>query len=207
MKKCARFVVLAVSLFGALSATAGAVTWKNSGDTAFTATGGAVTLTSTGANVSCSSGTITGTVASGPFVGATWSVATGTGHSTSCSLAGVATTVHCSATLTATSWAAGTPAVTTGTSDVTCDVRQFGAKICHIGGTGGGTYTNPVLPSTFGKLATGTGTGNLKVSNGTSGTCPLGNGDRAFVSPGGSAVNGATGGPTPHLGPIITRTP
>ncbi|MCW2992540.1 MAG: hypothetical protein JWQ18_35 [Conexibacter sp.] len=208
MSRYARVVVLVVSLvsvFGVMSAAAGAVTWTNSGDTAFTATVVGGTLSSTGSSGSCPAGaTATGTVASSPFVGNTWAGLTSTGTASNCTLAGVSTTLRCSYTLTAQSWVSGMPAVTTGTADINCDMTQFGTTICRLTGTGSGSYTNPLSPSTFGKATSGTG--SLKVSNGTSGTCPMGNGDSVSVTHGTSTITGATGGPTPHLGPTITRT-
>ena len=194
MSKIVRFAVLVaslMSLFAVMSSTAGAVTWHNSGSTAFTATAGPGTLSSTSASLNCTGASATGT-APALTVGATYAVS-GTATFTGCSLGGVATGVDCGYTLTGTSQSGS---VTSGAVDVTCGVYQFGAKLCHIGGSASGTYTNPV--SGVGVLALATG-GNLITSNGTSGSCPLGNGDRGHLS----AFSFRTTSANP---PVITRT-
>jgi hypothetical protein len=203
MTRIARFVVLVaglMSLFGTLSGSAGAVTWHNSGDTAFTATSGAVTLSSTGASLSCpSGGTMTASAASGPFVGVVWSAFTGTTTATGCTLGVSNYSFGCAYTFTATFQAL--PA-TTGTADMTCSWYFGGSQICHIEGSVSATYTNP-SGSVKGRLAWATG-GNLILTNGSAGTCPLGNGDRAHLSALTYLLTAGTGGG--GNGPIITRT-
>ena len=209
MTKITRIVVLAtalMSLFAAATSTAGAVTWHNTGDTAFTGTGGAGTLSSTGVSLTCSSADGTGTTGPTPFVGATWTGATGTVTFTGCRLAGITTSVTCTGSLTGTTWIAGPPSVTSGSGDTTCNVTQGGIKICHIEGTAPGTYTNP-SGGTNGKSTVLAST-TLKTTNPASGTCPLGNGDSASITSATATITAATGGPGPlHQGPIITRTP
>ncbi len=191
LTRLALLVVGLASLLGIASATAGAVTWHNSGSTAFTATAGSRTLSSTGAALNCASATATGT-APALTSGATYAVS-GTATLAGCSLAGVATLTECSYTFTATSQSAS---VTSGTVDLTCGWYQFNSKLCHTGGTVSATYTNP--SSGVGVLALATG-GSIVTSNGTSGTCPLGNGDRAHLS----AMTFRTTSANP---PVITRT-
>ncbi|MCW2994169.1 MAG: hypothetical protein JWQ18_1664 [Conexibacter sp.] len=209
MSRSMRICVLLVSLtslVGLASSAAEAVTWSNSGDTAFTATGGARTFSSTGLQLSCPSASVTGTVASSPFVGVTWAAVTGTETYSGCSWGGVTTSIDCAYTDTALFWAAGSPATTTGRRDITCSAIQFNSKVCHLGGTLQWIYSNPVSPATFGKL-TFTPGGTVIASNGPAGTCLLGNGDPVTFSEYTETVNSAAGGPTPHLGPIFTRMP
>jgi hypothetical protein len=191
-------VAALMSLFAVMSSTAGAVTWHNTGNTAFTATGGAGTLSSTGVALQCSGSSATGT-APATTVGLTLAVS-GTVTFSGCLLSGQNVGGDCGYTLTGTSQSGS---VTSGTVDATCGVFLANIKICHIAGTVSGSYTNPVSPSTAGKLATTTG-GTLRTSNGAS-NCPLGNGDLAHLSPLNFSVSAGTGG-TGTLGPIITRT-
>lgn len=194
-----------LSVIGALSSTAGAVTWHNSGDTTFQATTGTGTLSSTGTSLTCPGtvGHATGTVAATPAGGATWAAMTGTWTWGTCVLGVSGWTVDCDYTFTAQSQSG---AVTSGAFDVTCGLYLVGNKLCHLGGTITGSYTNQSPPFTWGQLTFNTG-GNLTTSNGPSGTCPLGSDDRVHLTEMNYALNIASGGPPPyHLGPIITRT-
>ena len=179
MSRMTRLAVLAlglVSVLGTLSASAGAVTWDNSGGTAFTATAGAGTLSSTGASLGCLSATGTGT-APVSTVGAFYSVS-GTATFNSCVLSGITTSVACGYTLTGTAQdGTGMGSVITGSVDVTCDVTQFSTKLCHIEGSTSGTYTNNVP----GVLTIAT-SNTLTLTNGGAGTCPLGNGDKGHLT-------------------------
>lgn len=172
MHRTARLAVLFAALLSlpALAAsTAGAVTWHNSGSTTFTATSGPTTLSSTSATVGCTSTDVTGTVPS-LLVGLTL-VATGNAQFTGCSLGGLAVTVHCSYTMTGTSWTAGK---TTGNADATCFTSQFGALLCITEGPIAGSYVNPPSVGT----ATLNASSTLRSTNpGGGATCPLGNGD------------------------------
>jgi hypothetical protein len=200
MSRIARFAVLVaalMSLFAVMSSTAGAVTWHNTGNTAFTATGGAGTLSSTGVALNCSGSSATGT-APALTVGATLAVS-GTVTFSGCLLSGQSVGVDCGYTLTGTSQSGTT---TSGTVDATCGVYLATIKICHIAGTVSGSYVNP-SGATAGKLSTVTG-GTLRTSNGAS-NCPLGNGDLSHLSPLNFSVSAGTGG-SGTLGPIITRT-
>jgi len=205
MSRTMRTIVLATALISVLTgmaASADAVTWHNSGDTSITATGGPGTLSSTGVTASCPSESGSGSANPTPAVGAVWTAAVGTISFNNCLLAGISTDVECSYALTAQSQTGST---VSGTLDITCGVYQFNTKICHAGGTVQGTYFNPVPPSTFARVTSITG-GNVTIGNGPTGSCPLGNGDRLHISETTITATNATGGPAPHLGPIITRT-
>jgi hypothetical protein len=198
MSKISRLAVLVVglvSLFGILSASAGAVTWHNMGSTTFTATAGAGTLSSTGASLGCVTATGTGT-APVLTVGNVYNVS-GTATFNNCVLSGIATGVDCAYTLTGNNLDGGNVmgSVVTGSVDVTCGVYQFGTKICHISGSTGGTYTNNV-PG----VLTIAASSSLITSNGPTGSCPLGNGDAG-------ALTHLTFTTTSANPPTLTRTP
>ena len=104
MSKIARLVVLVTalsSLFAMLSATAGAVTWHNTGGTAFHATGGPGSLSIGSATLACSGSTATGTAPGGSTVAQHYNV-TGTITFSPCQLVGQSTYVHCHFNLTGT---------------------------------------------------------------------------------------------------------
>jgi len=199
MSKITRLAVLVVglmSLFGIMSASAGAVTWDNSGSTTFHATAGTGTLSSTGVTLSCTGATATGDAPTGSTVANVYDVR-GTATFTGCLLSGISTGVHCGFTLTGTTQPT-TAVTTTGDVDVTCDVTQFNTKICHISGSDHFIYTNPVAGVATLTLTTG---GNLRTSNPPTGTCPLGNGDLAHLS---ETTFRTTAGTS---APILHRTP
>ncbi len=194
MDRITRAAVLVVALIGALgalSSSAGAVTWHNTGSTAFTATSGPFTFSTTSAGLNCTGSTSTGTAPS-TTVGVTYSMTMTTTFS-GCTLGGVTTGWECNERFTMTSQSGG---VTSGTLDVTCGIYQYNSKLCHMGGSWPATYTNPVLGVGVLDLVTG---GNLFFSNATAGTCPFGNGDRMHAS----AVTRRTTSANP---PVITRT-
>ncbi len=177
MSRITRLAVLVVglmSLFGIMSATAGAVTWHNTGSTNFTATTGPGTLSSTNSALSCTGGSATGDAPTGSTVGTTYLVR-GTVTFSGCVLAGITLGVDCGYTLTGTTQPAA--GQTTGTVDLTCGLYSFGAEICHLAGNAHGIYTN----GNPGTLTITTG-GNIITSNPASGSCVLGNGDRAHLS-------------------------
>jgi hypothetical protein len=178
MSKFSRIVVLAsalASLFAVTSATAGAVTWTNSGGTAFHATGGPVTL-SVGANgLVCFGSTATGTA---PMSSATSTIATGTLVFSPCSWVGQSMFVHCNYTLTGNAHSAGISIIV---ADLTCDERLTAApanSLCHISGSTGGTYSNP-SGTTPGRI-TWFATSSLVVSNGNV-SCPFGTGNGSWT--------------------------
>ncbi len=178
MSRITRLAVLVVglmSLFGIMSATAGAVTWHNTGSTNFTATTGPGTLSSTSAALNCTGGTGTGDAPTGTTIAPQYLVR-GTVTFSGCSLSGISTGVDCAYTLTGTTQPVATQV--TGDADVTCRVYQFNAQVCHIDGSVHGIYT---YAAGLGTLTITTG-GNLITRNPASGSCPLGNGDRAHLS-------------------------
>jgi hypothetical protein len=209
MSRIARFAVLVTalaSLFAVLSSTAGAVTWDNSGSTAFTATGGAGTLAVTGSggtsNLTCLNSTATGT-APADATSVVYSV-TGTIVFGGCKALGPNWYVDCSYTLTGTLFASP---VTNGNLDMTCRAGFTGAgPICHIAGSTPAHYTNP-NGATAGKL-TLTASASLTVSGESSSS--------SCSSLLGSAVSGpghlteqtiiVSGGSPTALGPILNRT-
>ncbi len=195
MRRTTRLTVLVVgllSLLGAVSATAGAVTWHNSGSTNFTATTGASTFSSTSAALNCTGGAMTGDAPTGATVAVTY-IERGTSTFSGCSLSGIATGVDCAYTLTGTTQPSA--GVTTGDIDTTCGVYQFNTKVCHIEGTVHFVQTTASGTVTL-TLTTG---GNLVATNAPTGTCPLGHGDRMHVTD-------MTERTTSANPPIITRT-
>ncbi len=202
MSRIARLALFAAVLVATTASTADAVTWHNTGSTAFTATGGPTTLTVGGSNLLCATSTATAAVAAAPSVGATWSAFGGT-TTFGCTVIGVPVVVDCAYAFTAQSWTSGAPAVTTGTLDMTCGMLMLGTTACHLAGTLAGTYANPA-GATNGKLTLSTG-GTLVTSNPASGTCPMGPGARAHLRETTLTVSAATGG-TGTGGPVITRT-
>jgi hypothetical protein len=189
MSKIMRFALLAmslVSLFGVLSSAAGAVTWTNTGQTAFTATSGPLTLTSpTSGIASCGGGDASGATRT-PVSGVGAAIAAGTIIFTNCRTAGLATGLHCDYTLTANAFAAG---VASGNADLTCGLFVAGREICHIEGPTAFSYTNGAA----GVLAL-PHSNTLVVTNGSGGgSCPLGSNDRVTLSPLTFRVTSGTG--------------
>jgi hypothetical protein len=198
MSKLSRLAVLVVglmSLFGVLSSSAGATTWDNSGATAFTASSGPGTLSATDVVLSCSGSTATGT-APATAIGLTYSVS-GTATFNGCKMSNITTVVDCAYTLTGTTQhGTGMGSIITGSVGVTCDVAQFGTKVCHIEGSVPGSYVN----STPGVLNIATAASGLTLTNPPVGSCPLGNGDAGHLTPLSYTVESPGGSPT------ITKT-
>jgi hypothetical protein len=201
MSRIIRVVVLATALISAMAAmasSAGAVTWHNSGNTAFTAAGVAGSLSVTGAvGLSCTGASATG-IAGTTSTAATWKAVHGTVLFSGCVSGGVPSPTHCTYDLTATTQ----PSFTTGVADVACAVYQFNSKVCDITGQVHGTYTNP-SGATGGKLAL-LAPGALR----TGAACAAGIGgpnEPATLTSQTFTVTTGSGG-TGTLGPIITRT-
>jgi hypothetical protein len=209
MSRISRFVVLVVglmSLFAIASSSAGAVTWHNFGDTAYTASGVAGTLGVTGVNLACAAPSATGVSPSADQIGNTVSLAHGAITFTSCTLSGIPTSVHCTYTLTGTALDAVGSGTVTGDADISCGVVQFGSEVCRIEGAVPGSYTNPTNPSTFGKIDVPASSA-LRTTNGAAGSCPLGVNEPSSLTSQTFTITSATGGATtPHLGPRISRT-
>ncbi len=203
MRMCV-LVLSLMSLFGAVSSSAGAVTWTNTGDTAFTATSGGSSFKVTNTELACTGADATGTMAASPFSGVIWSAASGTMTFTGCKLNNINTGIHCGYTFTTVAWVAGPPAVASGNLDATCSVYQGGATVCKIEGIRPGHYVNP--SGTTGLLILTHSTA-LRTTNGPVGTCPLNAGEPLTWSTQTFKITTATGGPVPHTGPVITRHP
>jgi hypothetical protein len=202
MSRITRLAVLLaalLSLCGVMSSTANAVTWHNTGDSAFTATGGAGTFTSTAVTFGCSGGDLSGTVPATPLRGGTLAVSA-TYIGTGCTLSNQQVTVDCGYTFTWTVWVSGSRSITSGDADVTCSIYLAGTKICHLGGPVPTDYVNPsgTTPGSF----TITTNSDLTVSKGPIGNCPLGTGDTGHFT----LLTFNVVDTTQPLGPVITRT-
>lgn len=199
MSRIVHATVLAAALVSALAAmtsTAGAVTWHNSGDTAFTATSPAFTFSATNANLSCGTQVVTGVVTPTPSVGVVFAAITMTWTAPSCLFVGNNMPWECKRTFTATAQAGS---VTSGTLDTTCTIFAGSSAACEISGSVPATYTNPGglhLP-----------TSSSLVTQRTPGGCVIGyGGDVLEISAMVLTIENATGGPFPHQGPVLTRT-
>jgi hypothetical protein len=192
------FAALAASL-GALTSPAGAVTWHNTGNTAFTATGGPVTFSVGANNLACSAVSATG-AAPGGMIASTVYPISGTLTMSPCTLAGQSWYRHCNYTFTGTSFAAG---VTTGSMDMTCVSHLIPSNVglCHFEGSAPASYTNP-SGSARGKFTFSTSS-TLTVTN-SAGTCPLGTGSVTMTEHTVTITN-ASGG-VGSAGPVLNRT-
>jgi hypothetical protein len=200
MNRLTRIVLLITaltSLLAAMSSTAGAVTWTNTGNTAVHATGAGGGLHLGSNTFSCTSSTATGT-APADQTSAVYSV-TGTLTFSPCSLVGQNSTIHCNYILTGVTHTGGALGGVTGVNaDVTCDLRlaATGTGLCHISGSTAGHYVNPVAAGGTGRL-TLTTTNTLVVSNFGTTSCPLGTGNATLTHQALTTTVGAT--------PIINR--
>ncbi|WP_445148267.1 hypothetical protein [Baekduia sp. Peel2402] len=204
MSRISRLVVLVTalaSLMGLVSATAGAVTWHNTGNSAFTATGGPATLSVGSNNLACSASSATGTAPLGSF-GLTVYSATGTITFSPCTVSGQSTYVDCGYRTTGFSFAAP---VTSGNADVNCVARLTASNtaLCNITGTTPGQYTNPSGTSKGKATGLTSGTG-LTVSHSSGTSCLLGTGP-AHLSEQTITITSASGG-TGTGGPVLDRT-
>jgi hypothetical protein len=203
MSRIARIAVLVTalaSLFAVLSSTAGAVTFTNSGSTAFTATGGPFSLSvNSGANsLACTASSATGTVASGAFTAILGSL-----HYSPCTFIGQSATLGCTYTLTPISFTSG---VVQSAVDVHCIYRLVasGSALCNVTGSTPATYVNPI-GAAKGRL-TLLASSTLVVSNNSDASCS------ALGIPTGTTRVGSltaqtiaiTNGTPTTLGPVIT---
>lgn len=203
MSKTLRVALLACALLSAPAAfgsPAGAVTWDNSGDTAFTATGGAMTFSGdTGETLPCTSSTSTGT-APASFAGDAMLITmTTTWH---CTLVGIPATVHCHEIMVPTGQT-GTPGhlVTNLLTTHTCGVTQLNVEVCHLHGFGKVDYINPTTGATPGRFTWTTTIAWTKTSG--SAACP----QKWHVPHLSQVITAGSGGPAPHTGPVLVRTP
>jgi hypothetical protein len=195
-------VFAVLSLLSVASSTATAVTWHNSGSTTYTATGGGTTLSNpTNVNLICTSSTFTGTATSGTFSGSIYPAASGTGAFNGCTVLGVSATTHCTFQMTAVSWTAGPPSVTSGSADVLCTSFVSGSLNCITEGSTAVSYTNP-SGATKGN-GTAPTSSTLKMTNGAS-ACMLGNNIPVTISTTPLTITAAN---FDGMGPRITRTP
>jgi hypothetical protein len=198
MRTILRVALLATAVVAAMASNASAITWSNSGDTAFTATGPATTFhfNSGAVHFPCSSAAVSGTAGTGPVSGATWTNAASLTISyPHCTLAGTPYNIQCSASE---SFDNQTGGVSSGTLATTCDINVFSTKVCGAAGTIANTYTNPSgsTPGRFTLSQTA-----LTLSNGPVGSCPFGTGATGQLTHQTFTVNSGTGGP------VINRTP
>jgi hypothetical protein len=203
MSKLIRMVLLAASLMsvlGAMSAAAGAVTWTSTGDTSFTATAGASTLSVTGVALVWTGAHMTGTTGPSPFVGAIWPALSGTWSITGFRIGLSRVTMDCRWQLTALSQLGG---ATNGTVDLACSEYGEGREFCRIEGQTAGTYVNPA--GGFGTM-TLTHASSLRTTDGADNTCFLGAGEAITVTTIPFRLTSATGGASsPHTGPVFSR--
>lgn len=203
--RIARFTVLVVALAtscAAMAASAGAVTWTNSGSAVFTATGGSTTLTTSFGVLSCAGAVTTVNWSSGSTSPVWAPAATGTSTRTGCTIAGSPVSVTSTWSQNAHSWVSGAPAVTTGVRIESTSVTFGSIERCRIDRTVNYQYSNPTL-SAAGELVTPIGSGNSAVvTNGAGGPCPLGNNVSAQETTVTFTVTSPAGG-----GAFITRTP
>jgi hypothetical protein len=193
MSKILRVAVLTAALLAALTSTAGAVTWHNSGNTAFSASGPPTTLHFGAVHIPCTQTAVTGTASATPFVGTSWTGISTTATYSDCTLAGSPLSVECTGSETLTGQTGG---VSTGSLSSACNIYLANTVICTMNGTTGNTYTNPSGGAT-GRFTQSQASATL--GNGPQGTCP-------FTSPATLThttwtVTSGTGGP------VITRTP
>lgn len=184
------FIVSLLSVLGALTSSAGAITWHNSGATTFTGTGNGATFETTGLQLSCTGSDVTGTVPA-TTSGALFR-SSGTLTFTGCTAAGSPATSECSYTLTGTMQdGTGMGSVITGFMDVTCNTYISNTPFCHTAGTVSGSYSNTV------PAAVTSSTGGSLIVRGAN--CVGGTGDLIHLSP--RTITSKSTNP-----PTITRT-
>ncbi len=198
-----RFLMIATMavMFASVASTAGAAAWHNTGAAAFHATGGGLSLgitNSGGTNLfTCTGSTMTGTSPVGSF--ANVYIMSETLDYAPCSISGTPYNVHCDSAFTGLSYTAGTPAVSTGITSMTCVLSASGVPLCHIGGTVPTHYVNPNAPAP-GRFTLTPST--LTVSHASGQTCAIFIGTFASATAHvGEQTITLTGG-----GPVLTRT-
>jgi hypothetical protein len=131
MRRLFRITTFVIGLFAAVVAVSGsanATTWHNTGGGSFTATGTAWTLTANGVSLTCTGQSWVGT-APASSAGPTYAI-TGNITFTGCRLAGATMSWTCDYTFTGTSWRA--PATTSGALMLRC---TLGGVNCTLSGT------------------------------------------------------------------------
>ncbi len=200
--------ILALGAFlaalGAVAPGSSAVTWHNSGDTAFTATAGALVLHGGTLVVSCVNTTLTGATGVTGATPTTWTAAHGTLTATCLWGTSPSWRVHCTYTFTATSQLGS---VTSGTFSPLCSISASGYEICKLEGSTPMIYVNPASGAA-GRFTEATST-SLRFTDGANPSGPIpcifGTG-AALTHETTFGITAASGGPAPHLGPVLTRT-
>lgn len=198
-----RLVVAVVSVIGTLAASASAVTWHQTGDTAFTGSANTMQYGAGGITFQCLPGAMTGTAgASG--TGTVWTAAQLT-VTWSCPINNNPWYVHCRFTFTANGQDGAT---TTGFSHTTCVLGIGDAVACQWHGTDATSYDNPTATTTglFHVAPMSTFVLTNGYATGSPTTCPYGTGANGAFTGMTAYTNVGTGGPAPHHGPVITRT-
>jgi hypothetical protein len=193
-------LIAAILALAALPTAAAAVTWDNLGDTTFSASSPSVVFTAAGVNIACVDGTGSGTAGTSGFSGLVWTAAQMTLDYV-CTIAGTPHFFSCSVTFTASAQSGGT---VSGTSDQTCTIATGGTTYCHVDATAPATYINPSGGAT-GRF-TLTATTSVRFTD-TAWTCPYRNNGVTGLSAQTVSVTSGAGGPSPHAGPVLTRTP
>jgi hypothetical protein len=191
MSKITRITVLAMSLmslFAVTSSAAGAVTWTNTGQTAFTATAGTVSYSVTATALACSSADASGTTTT-PASGIGAAIVSGTIKTTGCRVAIGDLPWHCTYTLTGSTFIAG---VTNGNADLTCGIFLSGREACHIEGRTPANYTNGAGGSA-GILALPHSSTLIITDGNGGGSCPVGSNERLTLAPVTFRVTSGTG--------------
>ena len=196
--RLAACVAALMSLFAALSSTAGAVTWHNTGSTSYTATGGPITISRGSVSLSCSGSTATGTYPGGSIVAPDVTYIQ-TVYYSPCTLSGQNAALHCVLGRTGYAFMVGIQILLLNRFCETVLVAT-GTKLCVMKGTSNGSYTNP-SGATHGRF-TDNATAALTVTNSVN-PCPLGTGSGSMTH----ETLTVTGGSPSWFGPVIDRTP
>lgn len=203
MSRLARVMVLVLALVSASVATAEAVTWHNTGDTAFTAFSGQLVWgpSGTAEGSICAPTTSTATVGATPATATLWSaIAITTTYDCHLGLGGYVW--ECSRTFTAQAQSGGT---ITGIAGTTCVMSGGGMNFCHAQGTQTASYVNP-SGATPGRLLIGHANALHATTLSPGIQCLYAGNPPLTMNAQTYTIATATGGPAPHLGPIITRT-
>lgn len=203
MSKIARIAVLVTALasvLGAMSSTAGAVTWHNTGSTAFTATAGPSTV-SVGANSTSCTGASADATAPATSTATTFPL-TWTVRYFPCTIVGQASYWHCHYIVTY--FSTSTPPHRWSILYHRFCVKRLTANntaLCTLEGSSPGTYTSPngATPGAFTLDATST----LTMTHASGSSCVLGTGTASSTE---QTFTVTAGTPT-SLGPVVTRTP
>lgn len=200
-------LIALVAVFGA-AVEAGAVTWHNTGDTAFTATGNGYLVgpNSTTVIMGCNGSDTTATVAAAPATGTTWAAMHLQTTVTGCRFSPISlVAMSCTSTFTAVQQDG---LDVTGALASTCVMTASPTNVvCHFHGQRPATYHDATFPPTGYGYLTVPASNTLKATSGTA-ACPFGNGTTVPFPHERWSLTTASGATLPagHTGPIITRT-